>query len=158
MSIGRCIGIALLSVTFTVEASSQVDRAQTLPAPQRVYLASRIYTAVEQYFAGWTPELRKQFDDAYQQYLTNVLGSDQRRDFDMASIRLLATLHSGHTDFRDSWLDDSDGMPLGFDARDLDGKWIVTTSGVPGISQGDVIETIDGKPIDRKSTRLNSSH
>ena len=147
MSISRSIGIACLSVMLTVEASSQVDRAQTLPAPQRVYLASRIYSAVEQYFAGWTPELRKQVDETYQQYLTNVLGSDQRRAFDMASIRLLATLHSGHTDFRDSWLDDSDGMPLGFDARDLDGKWTVTTSGVPGISQGDVVETIDGKPI-----------
>jgi hypothetical protein len=67
----------------------------------------------------------------------------------MASIRLLATLHSGHTDFRDSWLDDSEGMPLGFDARDLDGKWTITRSGVPGISQGDVVETIDGKPIER---------
>jgi carboxyl-terminal processing protease len=65
----------------------------------------------------------------------------------MASIRLLATLHSGHTGFRDSWLDDSDGMPLGVDARDLDGRWTVTTSGVPGISQGDVVETIDGTPI-----------
>ena len=69
MSISRSIGIACLSAMLTVEASSQVDRAQTLPAPQRVYLASRIYSAVEQYFAGWTPELRKQFDEALQSRL-----------------------------------------------------------------------------------------
>jgi hypothetical protein len=45
-SIGRRLGIACLSVMLTVEAGSQADRAQTLPAPQRIYLASRIYSAV----------------------------------------------------------------------------------------------------------------
>jgi hypothetical protein len=31
MAIGRCIGIAFLSVMFTGAASPQVDRTQTLP-------------------------------------------------------------------------------------------------------------------------------
>ena len=90
MSIGRCAAVVFLSAIFALEARPQVVPSPTLPAPQRIYLASRIYSAVETYFAQWTPELREQFEEAYRRYIAEVLASDQRRDFDLASIRLLA--------------------------------------------------------------------
>jgi len=110
----------------------------------RVITATKIYHQIATFF----PDLsRKQFDQDYSEYLSQVLAaSNDRRNFDLASMALVATLHDGHTWFYDSWFDKTFGQPVGFAAYPWDGRWVVIRSGVASLKPGDVIEMIDGTP------------
>lgn len=60
----------------------------------RALTASKIYHQISTFFPDLT---QKQFDQDYTAYLAEVLGpSDDRREFDLASMALVATLHDGH--------------------------------------------------------------
>jgi len=118
-----------------------------LPVRERVLIAARIYHQVSTFF----PELsQKTFDDDFGAYLDEILGgSVDRRDFDLASMALLATLHDGHTWFYDDWIAKTYGQPVGFVAYPVDGRWTVVHSDIDAVAVGDVIEQIDGAPAEQ---------
>ncbi len=119
-----------------------------LPLAERVWIATRIYDAVNTYFGHWRGVPDLDFDKEYRAYLDQILGSGDRRAFDLASIGLVARLRNGHSGFADSWLRETFGQPVGFAARPIDGRWLVTASEVAGLQRGDVLAKIDAESFD----------
>jgi carboxyl-terminal processing protease len=108
-------------------------------------MASRLYHIVSSFF----PDLsQSKFDAAYADYLRTVLHTDNRLDFDLASMQLIADLHDGHSWFYDTWLDKHFGQPTGFLAFPLaGGQWTVVRSQLAELKIGDVITAIDSIPV-----------
>jgi len=117
----------------------------TLSLQERVTIASQIYHIVSSFYPGLS---QQKFDAAYQQYLATILRSEDRREFDLASMAFVAELRDGHSWFADRWLDRTYGQPIGFLAYPLAGKWTVVQSGLDKVRVGDVITAIDNVPID----------
>jgi carboxyl-terminal processing protease len=139
----------LLIASFLMTCQASAQAPSTLTPRERVFIATRLYSAVTTYFAHWGPVSRDQFDRSYQAYVDQILGSDDRRAFDMASIALLAQLHNGHTWFSDRWLESQSGQALGFSAVPMGARWIVTSSALPGIQKGAEIANLNDIPIER---------
>ena len=125
-------------------SSSTAQSADKIPAADRMLIASKIYHQVTTFF----PDLdQKKFDQEYEAYLKTALsGSNDRKEFDLASMALVATLQDGHTWFYDNWLDKTYGQPIGVTVYPLADKWVVMQSHVASVKAGDVIEAIDGLP------------
>ncbi len=87
-------------------------------------------------------------DVSYKNCLPTVLATDDRREFDLATMEFVAELRNGHTFFWDAWLDQNNQQPLGFYAAPLDGYWVVQTSFLAGLKPGDVIVRIDNTPTE----------
>src|ERR1700691_5567041 len=89
----------------------QADTASRLSVPERIYVASKVYSTLQGYFNGWQDAQRAEvdqnsrlFDESYKNYLRNITSTDDRRLFDLETMRLVALLHNGHTWFSDHWL------------------------------------------------------
>jgi hypothetical protein len=138
----------LLSTAFLVLAIEGSLRAQSSAAislQERVMMGSQIYHIISTFYPGLSQD---KFDMAYQQYLAIILRTENRRDFDLASMMFVAGLHDGHSWFYDNWLDGTYGQPIGFLAYPLARKWTVVRSGLPSVHVGDVITAIDKTTID----------
>jgi carboxyl-terminal processing protease len=133
---------------FLVLALGSGLRAQssaTISLQERVMMASQVYHVISTFFPGLSQE---KFDAAYEQYLATMLRSDDRREFDLASMEFVANLHDGHSWFYDTWLDHTYGQPIGVLAYPLAGKWTVVRSVLASIHVGDVITAIDETPVE----------
>src|SRR5947208_10352527 len=87
-------------IVFLATPSAMLLRAQSPAAislTDRVMTASQIYQVISTFFPGLA---QQQFDATYKQYLGTILQTEDRREFDLASMALVAELHDGH-----SWLD-----------------------------------------------------
>jgi carboxyl-terminal processing protease len=133
--------VAVLVISYTLHAQSSA----TISLQERVTMASQIYHIVSAFFPGLS---QAKFDAAYQQYLATALRSDDRREFDLASMALVAELHDGHSWFTDRWLDRTFGQPIGLLAYPLAGKWTVVQSRLDKVRVGDVITAIDNVPAE----------
>jgi carboxyl-terminal processing protease len=141
-------GRLLVFVAISVFSRSSVAQSpDKISATDRIMTASKIYHQISTFF----PDLQqKNFDQHYSEYLKLVLSaSDDRRDFDLASMALVATLHDGHTWFYDNWFDQAYGHPVGFAAYPLRQEWVVVRSGLASVKVGDVIVAIDGTPTEQ---------
>lgn len=80
----------------------------------RMWMASKIYATILQYFGHWqaVPDLK--LDVVYRRYLDQAVASDDRFAFDLATMEFMAHLRNGHSDFGDPWLWKAHGQPLGF--------------------------------------------
>lgn len=137
--------VALCAACSVVRAQPHAPAAAVLGLDERVVLATKIYSHVVTFF----PDLdRPRFDAAYASYVARIARSEHRRDFDLASIELLASLQDGHTWFADPWLDDVAGQPVGFTAYPLDGKWTVMSSRRDALRPGAVVTALDGVSLD----------
>jgi carboxyl-terminal processing protease len=140
------ISVAALALTVTLRAQSSAR----ISLQERVTMASQIYHIVSTFFPGLS---QQKFEAAYQQYLATALRSEDRLEFDLASMEFVAGLHDGHSWFYDRWLDHTYGQPVGFLAYPLVGKWTVVQSRLEQVRPGDVVLTIDGVPTDEFFTR-----
>jgi carboxyl-terminal processing protease len=143
----------LALVLMAVSALAMALRAQssaTMSLQERVTMASQIYHIVTSFYPGLS---QQKFDAAYQQYLATILRTEDRREFDLASMAFVAELHDGHSWFYDRWLDRTSAQPVGFLAYPLAGKWTVVQSRLAQVHVGDVITTIDATPIDEVFSR-----
>jgi len=140
--------LLLILCCMTQFASTQAQAGRQLAAGERAFIASKTYSLVQLYFSGWKslPELNS--DIAYRNYLEKALATDDRREFDLATIEFLARLRNGHTVLWDSWLTKNYGQPMGFYARPLDGKWVVQSSVIPSIKTGDVLSKLDNTEME----------
>jgi carboxyl-terminal processing protease len=118
---------------------------ETISLAERVVTASKVYHQVVAHF----PELsRAEFDRTFEAYIGEITrGSDDRQEFDLRSMALIASLDDSHTWFYDDWLARAHGQAIGFTAYPFDGRWTVVRSQLPLVHAGNVILTIDGEPI-----------
>ena len=138
----------LLEITCLVLAIGSSLRAQTaatISLEKRVMMASQIYHLISTFYPGLSQD---KFDAAYRQYLAVILRTENRHDFDLASMEFVAGLHDGHSWFYDNWLDRTYGQPIGFLAYPIAGEWTVVRTILPSIHVGDVIRAIDNVSID----------
>ena len=136
---------ALVTALVLVVAALHAQPSTKISLQERVTMATQIYHIVSSFYPGLS---QKEFDAAYQRYLTVALGTEDRREFDLGSMALVAELHDGHSWFTDRWLDRTFGQPIGFLAYPLGGKWTVVQSRLDKVRVGDVITAIDNVPID----------
>lgn len=140
----RLLALAVLIHCFTVHPLAQTA-PNTVPLKERVLVASEIYSSINLYFGHWRGVPDLDLEKAYDAYLDQVLATDDRRSFDLASMEFLAKLRNGHSGFADKWLLDKEGQQLGFYAHTINGKWVVTRSSIPDVKPGDVIAQINGR-------------
>jgi carboxyl-terminal processing protease len=100
---------------------------------------------VQQYFAHWDGAPRSDVEAAYHEYIDNAVRAADRKDFDLATMRFIAKLRNGHTQFFDSQLD---GRPVRFRLLQLDNEWVVVSSQDNGLPRGAVVRSLDGTPVD----------
>jgi carboxyl-terminal processing protease len=120
--------------------------SEKLPLEERLLVASKIYRIVSTFFPHLPQET---FDAQYGEYISRILKSEDRRDFDLLSMEFIAELRDGHTWFYDNWLDKTYGQPVGFTAYPIDGQWVVVRSVIETLKPGDVITAIGGTPIEQ---------
>ena len=141
----------LATLLIAIGVRAQFSTTPLVPSPaaidlqERVMMASQIYHVISTFFPGLSQE---KFDAAYRQYLATILRTEDRREFDLASMEFVADLHDGHSWFYDKWLDQTYAQPIGFLAYPLLGKWTVVRSVVDSVHVGDVITAVDGSPIE----------
>ncbi len=141
------IVIVLILAAALPQAAQDQQSSEVISIRDRVMTATKIYQQITTFY----PELsRKQWDQDYYEYLNQILApSYGRKEFDLASMALVATLHDGHTWFYDNWIGQNYGQPIGFQAYPFDAKWVVIDSSLDSISVGDVIEAIDETPTQK---------
>jgi carboxyl-terminal processing protease len=121
---------------------------EKLDLPERVSIASRIYTAVQLYFAHSEAVPFPEIEAAYRQYLERLVRTPGRREFDLATLRFFAALKNNHTHFRDSWLDTTYGQPIPFWLAPVEGKWVIARTADERLRKGEIVEAIDGVSVD----------
>lgn len=115
---------------------------------ERVVIASRLSTAISQYFAHWGGTPRGfDPDSAYRRYVREAIGAGTREEFTRASMRYLAAFGNGHTSFRDATLDRRPGGGHAFRTYPIGDDWVVSSSRLEGLRVGDVIRAVDGQPV-----------
>lgn len=137
-------------VTLAIGPLAQAQSSAVISLDDRVRMATKIYHIVSTFFPGLSQE---KFDGDYADYLRTILRIDDRREFDLASMELIARLHDGHSWFYDTWLDQTTAQPIGFLAYPLEGKWAVVRSALDSVKVGDVITAIDASSIEDFYTR-----
>jgi hypothetical protein len=145
-SIGGLLAVACLVTTSM--ASNPAPHA-TLPLEERVFVASKIYSLTQVFFTHWEGAPGLDLDAAYREYLSKVATTDDRHQFDIATLEFVAKLHNGHTDFWDPWVIDHYGWSQLFDAGYVDGQWVVTRSSIPDLKSGDIVASIDNQPFEQ---------
>jgi carboxyl-terminal processing protease len=132
----------LFFVLHAVEASDK-----PLSLRERVSTASRIYADIHTYFGHWQGIPSFDLDAEYSAYLDQILSTESRKSFDLATMAFMAKLQNGHTGFRDAWLQDTFGQELNFYAYPVDGQWVIVRSKLPELKAGDTISTLDAMPF-----------
>lgn len=148
----KCGGMAIVCLMFSWIFAPSLSLAQRLTKQlslkERVRIATQIYNFIETYFGHWRAVPNLDLDREYGAYLDQILTTDDRRSFDLASMEFVAKLKNGHSGFSDSWLRTSYGQMLGFYAYPVEGKWAITRSTVESLKPGDIIDRIDGQPFE----------
>jgi len=143
------VSIALLLALAAAPAfSADSPSSATLSLADRVVMASQLYSAVQMYFGHWKGVPALDLDKEYGRYVQQVIASDSRRDFDLASMEFLAALQNGHSGFSDKWLRDEFGQMLGFYAYPIDAEWVVTRSSLAELPVGEAIAAMNDEPFD----------
>jgi len=83
----------ILLVCVSPVASSQAKSDGTLSLDDRVFVASQVYSLLQ------SNSKAPDFENLYKDYLQRVLASDDRRQFDLATMEFVAKHQSGHTFF-----------------------------------------------------------
>src|SRR5215467_4310296 len=88
--------VVLAGLAFKTRLRAQAG--ETISLQERAFMASQLYHVISTFFPGISQD---KFDAAYKQYLGEVLRSEDRREFDLNSMKFVADLHDGHSWFYD---------------------------------------------------------
>ena len=143
-----CLNLSFLICLSCELATGQATADGKVSIAERVSTATKVYSVLQLYFSPIKRATDPSLDVSYKSYLRTALSTEDRRQFDLATMEFVAQLHSGHTFFWDAWLDKDNQQPLGFYAAPLDGYWVVQTSFLAGLKPGDVIVRIDNTPTE----------
>jgi len=137
-----------LCFVLTTSQTSAQEYEQNLDPARRAYVASRLYAAIQQYFAHWEDVPDLDIDNEFKNYLREAMVAKNRLEFTLASLAFVVRLRNSHSGFTDNDLFKEAGKGHGFAMRCLEGEWVVTESNRSDLSPGDVLREIDGQPID----------
>ena len=161
-SFPRCPALCAAAV-FALATSSTASLAQSpaaapptaakaddtiVSARDRAFIASKMYDAISTYFAHFQTIPDYDREKSYAAFLDAAFAAPTRYEFDLACLEYLATLHNGHSGFSDPWLNTTRGKSFGFRAAFVENRWVVVFSRIPDLKVGDVLETLDGKPVE----------
>src|SRR6476620_7631610 len=142
----RVLHCAVVGAAVVVMVSARISaRTTDLGVTDRVVIASRIYAMVQQYFAHCEGARRPQVEAAYREYIERAVGAADRKAFDLATMRFIARLRNGHSQFFDSRMD---ARPLKFRLLEVENVWAVVNSQDNRLPQGAVVKTLEGRPVD----------
>ena len=145
----RLLAALLLALGVAGAAAQEPVTQADTAAPdmaQRIWVASRIMSAVQMYFAYWEAVPGLDFEAEFRAYLDAVAQAADRREYSLANRRLLATLGNGHSFFYDQQLQ-GDAAGLGFSLQLIEGRWTVVDSLHADLQIGDVILLVNGQSI-----------
>jgi carboxyl-terminal processing protease len=128
-------------------AGQEISR-ESVSLDERVFTASKVFSLLQLHLVRAKTETAPDLDTFYKDYLHTILATDDRYQFDLATIEFVAEVHNGHTFFWDVWLEENHNQPLGFYAAPIDGKWVVQKSFVNDLRPGDVLDKIDDIAIE----------
>ena len=148
-SVRTVIAVVLIGLGLARVNVSAQQNAGDLSTSEKAYVASKIYSSLQLYFAHWRGIPGFDFDGEYRAYLNRALSTKGRLDFDLVTLEFIARLRNGHTHFFDQWLDEHDGQLLGFRLSPVQGKWVVTSARDGRLKVGDIATAIDGVDIER---------
>jgi carboxyl-terminal processing protease len=142
-------GALRCAIVVVVLATISIGNAQSptsdLDMIDRLIAASKIYSLIQQYFAHWEGVPRDEVEAAYREYISRVVQGKSRAEFDLATLRFVAALHNGHTQFFD---DLADGRPLKFRLLEVEHQWVVIGSQQRALPRGTVVRTLDGRAVE----------
>ena len=141
------IAVVLIGLPLARVNVSAQQNAGDLSTSDKAYIASKIYSSLQLYFAHWRGIPKFDLDAEYRAYLNRALNARGRLDFDLVTLEFIAQLRNGHTHFFDQWLDD--GRLLGFRLSPVQGKWVVTWARDDRLKVGDIAKAIDGVDIEQ---------
>jgi carboxyl-terminal processing protease len=122
------------------------DERDSLSIARRSYIAARLYSAIEKYFAHWDDVPDVNLDETFNAYLDEGMYAADRVEFALASMAFLARFNNQHTWYFD-WAV-VNGSNHDYRARFLGGAWVVVWSTRDDLQPGDVIASIDGRPFE----------
>src|SRR5437868_8886217 len=133
----------LCSILVAAMAAAAPGDAQSpasdLGRTDRTMTASRIDALVQQYFAHWEGAPRPDVEAAYREYIESAAREQTRREFDLSTLRFIAALRNGHTQFFD---DQFDGRPLKFRLLEVESAWVVIGSQDSRLPRGAIVRTL----------------
>lgn len=128
---------------------------------KRVFIISKAYSLIQSHFAHWQGVPDLDLDEIYKNFLTQVLNSSTRFEFDLIMMEFLANLENGHSWFVDKWLNKNYTGSIGFKFIPIEDKWVITKSIIDEIHPGDVITKIDNEDFylfyEQKKKFINAS-
>jgi carboxyl-terminal processing protease len=148
LQLGLIIGLVLALQLYAqrpIPSGSVPAKGSDLSVTDRLVVASRIYALVQQYFAHWDGVPRPNVEASYREYVDQLVGAGDRKAFDLATLRFIASLRNGHTQFFDAELD---GRPLKFWLLQVQNEWVIVDSQDNRLPRGAVVRTLNGKPVD----------
>lgn len=148
MTSSRCFSVLLMAALLGPPHGHAQQADGDMPLAERAYVASKINSAIEMYFAHREGVADLDLDAAYRDYLDAALRANGRHGFDMATLEFVARLRNKHTQFDDPWLVRTHGQPLGFSVAQVEGKWAITWSRDDRLKPGDVVRAIDGVAVE----------
>jgi carboxyl-terminal processing protease len=119
-----------------------------LEVETKVWVATKLYSSIQMYFAHAEGAPGFDLDRDYQEYLKAAFAAADRRAFDLASIAFTSKLRNGHSGFYDEWLQKNYGQPLGFTLQPMAAGWVVILSQLAEVNPGDLVVSVGGKPIE----------
>lgn len=134
-----------LVAALALVASAANAQTTNLTATDRIVVASTVRSLVDRYFAHFEGAPKSQVDSAYRQYIDSAVKSQTRMQFDLATMRFVASLHNSHTRFFD---DTMDGRPLKFRLLEVEGLWVVLGSQESRLPRGSVVERLNARPVE----------
>lgn len=133
----------MLAITCQHAVAAGPTDFDSPPTIDRLLIASQIYSSIQMYFGHWKGVPALNLDSEYERYLQQVLSSENRHEFDLATMEFLAKLQNSHSGFGDPWLRRNFGQRLGFSAYAIDGQWVISRSSIQELKPGDVLAKID---------------
>ncbi len=117
-----------------------------LSLAERAEILSKVHTAVHLYFAHWEAlPADYDFELAYQTALEAGLATEDRREFAIVCLKLIASLQNGHSAYHDMPVF---GEDLGFRVKYVEGQWIVVKSQRDALQRGNIITHMNDQPIE----------
>ncbi len=120
-----------------------------LSVDEQCFVLAQIYQAILRYFAHWESSLLPEGDleRAFREVAREALACQgDRRRFGLLLMAFMARLNNGHTRYREPVLEER--PPLGMTLRLIEGRWTVTRSGLPGVGPGDLVQGLEGRPVE----------
>src|SRR5437016_5112479 len=133
---------------FAALASGQ-SRDSHLEVETKIWVATKLYSSIQVYFAHAEGAPLFDLDRDYKEYLKAAFAAEDRRAFDLASMAFTGKLRNGHSGFYDEWLQKNHGQPLGFTLQPMAEGWVVILSQLADVNPGDLVVSVGDKPIEQ---------